>query len=92
MCNGVCAPVEIVVVHAFIYTHAPEHDTRMIAVLHYHLAHVLHGLCFPLLAADMLPAGQLGEYEQSLAVALVDEIPALRIVRGAHGVAAELVL
>ena len=63
----------------------------MVAVLLHHLLGVAHGLLLPLVAADVLPAGDLREDEQTQLVAPVDEVRALRIVARAHGVEAELV-
>ena len=90
--QGVGAAVERVVVLALVDAHAPQHDARVIAVLRHHLAHVLHGLILPGRVADVLPAGDFGEDQQTQAVALVDEVLALRIVRGAHGSALQLLL
>ena len=92
MGNSIRARVERVVVHALVYSHAPEHDAGMIAVLQNHLAQVLASLLLPPFVPDMLPAGQLREHQQAKPVALVDEILALRIVRGAHSIAAQLLL
>ena len=85
------ARIERVVVAAFVDAHAPEDDARVVAVLLHHLLGVAHGLLLPLVAADVLPAGDLREDEQTQLVAPVDEVRALRIVARAHGVEAELV-
>ena len=62
----------------------------MVAVLEHHLTHVVDRLFLPVLVADVLPTRDLGEDQKPQLVAGVDEILALRIVRGAHGVAAKL--
>ena len=64
----------------------------MVAILQHHFAHVVERLLLPGLVADVLPAGNLGEHEQTELVACVDEVLALRVVRGAHRVAAKLLL
>ena len=63
----------------------------MVAVLSDHLLRIPHGLPFPRVAADVLPARDLGEHEQPQFVAAVDKMAALRIVARAHGVAAQFV-
>ena len=92
MGEGVRFGIEAVIVEAFVYPDAPEYYRRVISVLRDHLAHVFHRLTLPRIIADMLPAGDLREHEKSKLVAGVDEMPALRVVRGAHGIAAKLLL
>ena len=62
----------------------------MVPVLQDHLPGVLDGLGLPAAAADVLPAGNFCEYQQAQPIALVQEIVALGIVGGAHGVAGQL--
>ena len=64
----------------------------MIAILQHHLPGVLHCLLLPAFVADMLPAGNLRQHQQSLAVTFVQKILALGIVGGADRVAAQLLL
>ena len=91
MGDGVGAAVKFVVVQALVDPHAPENDAGVVPVLEHHLPGVLTGLLLPLFVPDVLPAGDLGEHQQTLTVALVDKIPALGVVGGADGVALQLV-
>ena len=89
---GVGHPVEGVVVRAFVDPHPPQHDGGMVPVLENHFPGVLHRLSLPVAAADVLPAGNFREHQQTQPVALVQEVVALGIVGGAHGVAGQLPL
>ena len=62
----------------------------MVPVLENHFPGVLHRLSLPVAAADVLPAGNFREHQQTQPVALVQEVVALGIVGGAHGVAGQL--
>ncbi len=64
----------------------------MIPVLQYHLFHVANRVFFPYLIPDMLPAGNFGKHQKTDLVAAVNEVPALRIMRGTHRVQPELIL
>ena len=90
--HGVGALIERVVVHGFVDAHAPEDDGRMVAVLPHHVLGIAHRLLLPVRIPDVLPAGDLGEYQQSQFVAAVDKMLRLGIVRGAHGVEPQLAL
>ena len=79
--------IECVVVHALVDPHAPEDDTGVVSVLQHQLPQVLQGLLLPGPVPDVLPARQLREHQQAQPVALVDKMPALGIVGGAHRVA-----
>ena len=89
--RGVGALIERVVVLRLVDAHAPEDDRRMVAVLAHHVLGVAHDLLLPFFVAEVLPAGDLGEHQQAQLVAAVDEVLRLGIVRGTHGVAAQLV-
>ena len=89
---GVGHPVEGVVVRAFVDPHAPQNDGGMIPVLENHFPGVLHRLSLPVAVADVLPAGNFREHQQTQPIALVQEVVALGIVGGAHGVAGQLPL
>ena len=64
----------------------------MVAVLEHHVPGVAAGHVLPVLAADVLPAGHLGEHQQAQLVAGVQEVVGLGVMAGAHRVALELVL
>ena len=84
MGNTVCHAVQLVIVLTFVDPHTPQNDAGVISVLQHHLPGVFHGLLFPVRAADVLPAGNLREHQQTEAVALVKEIVTLGVVGGAH--------
>ncbi len=86
------AQVEVVVVLAFVDAHAPDDDGGVVPVAGDHAPDVLDALVLPAFAPDMLPAGDFLEHEEPEFVAAVEEIMALRIVRGAHHVELELAL
>ena len=64
----------------------------MVPVAADHAADVVDRDVFPGLIADMLPAGDLFEHQQADFVAGIEKMARLRIVRGAHDVALELLL
>ena len=86
------AGVEIVVVLRFVDAHAPQNDGRMIPVAADHLLHVAHRQILPGFVADVLPAGDLLKHQQAGFVAGIQKMRRLRIVRGAHEVAFQIVL
>jgi len=63
----------------------------MVPVAANHAAHVVNGDQLPRFVADVLPAGNFLEHQQSNFVAGIEKVARLRIVRGAHDVAPELV-
>ncbi len=89
--EGVSADIEIVVVARFVDAHAPEDDAGMIPIAADHAADVVDGDELPRLVADVLPAGNFLEDEETHLVAGVEEMAGLRIVRSAHDVAMEFV-
>ena len=89
--EGVGLFIQSVIVPGLVDAHAPEDDGGVVAVLAHHVLHVAQGLGLPVVAADVLPAGDLGEHQQAQLVAAVDEVGGLGIVGGADGVAVELV-
>ena len=90
MGQGVGADIHFVAVLALVDPHAPQYDAGMVTVLQHHLPGVFHGLILPAIIADVLPAGDLGEDDQTKPVAFVDEILALGIVGGTHRHTAQL--
>ena len=92
MGGGIRAAVKRVVVGRFVDAHAQKNHRGMIAVLHHHFARVLHGDVLPSVAADVLPAGNFGEDQQSQLVTAVDEVARLRVMRGAHRVKTQFFL
>ena len=90
--QGIGAGVQLVIVLTLVDAHPPQHNGRVAPVLQNHLPHILHRLINPVLAADVLPAGDFGEHQQTAAVAFIQEILALGIVAGADRVAAQLLL
>ena len=60
-------------------------------VLPHHLVGVFDGLPLPVLVADVLPAGYLGEHEKPELITARNKMLRLRIVRGTHGIYAKLV-
>ena len=72
--------VELIVIKAFVNPDAPKDYAGMISVFPDHFLEVYDLLLLPLLISKMLPAGELGEYKESHAVAGFYEIVALRIV------------
>ena len=68
----------------------PQKDAGMVAVLAHHLPAVLQRLRLPYFIADVLPAGHLGEYQQTQLVAGVQKRRTGGRIAGAHGVAAQL--
>ena len=85
------ADVEIVIVFRLVDAHAPQNDGRMVPVAANHAAHVVDGDQLPRLVADVLPAGNFLQHQQSDLVAGIEKVARLRIVRGAHDIALELV-
>ena len=92
MGDFVGAGVEGIVVHALVDAHAPQDDAGVTAVLQEHLSQHLAGGVLPVVVPDVLPARQLGEYQQTPPVALVQKIRTLGVVAGAHGSAMQLLL
>ena len=92
MGDFVGAGVEGIVVHAFVDAHTPQDDAGVAAVLQEHLPQHLAGGVLPVVIPDVLPARQLGEYQQTPPVALIQKILALGVVAGAHGGAVQLLL
>ena len=90
--NLVGAVIESIVVHAFVDAHAPQDDAGVAAVLQEHLSQHLAGGVLPVVIPDVLPARQLGEHQQTPAVALIQKIWTLGVVAGAHGGAVQLLL
>ena len=88
--QGVGAGVEVVVVARLVDAHAPENDGGMVPVAADHAADIVDRDLLPGLVADVLPAGNLFEDQQADLVAAVEEVPRLRIVRGAHDVAVQV--
>ena len=86
MRGGVGAPVQLVVIPAFVYAHAPQHYRGVIAVFAHHLAHVLNCAVLPQSVANVLPARRLGKYKYAHLVAGVYEMAALGVMAGAYGV------
>ena len=64
----------------------------MIAVLHDHFFGILYRLALPVPAADVLPAGDLREDQQSQPVTFVDKVLALGVMGGTHRHTAQFVL
>ena len=91
MRQRVRAHVEVVIVFRFVDAHAPQNDAGMIPVAANHARDVINRNVLPGLIADVLPAGNLFENEQSHLVAGVEKMARLRIVRCAHDVAVQLV-
>jgi hypothetical protein len=88
--HGVGPEIEVVVVLRLVNAHAPQYDRRMIPVPPHHPAHVVDGDQLPRLIPNVLPAGNLLEHQQPDLVAGVQKMPRLRIVRGAHDVAPQV--
>ena len=82
-------PVQFIVILAFVDAHAPQDDAGMVPVLQHHLPGIFHSLIFPVSVTDVLPAGDLGEYQQAQPVAFVNKMVALGIVGGADRGAAQ---
>src|SRR6266478_3352755 len=91
VCQGIGTLVEIVIVSRFVDSNAPQDDAGMIPVAADHAADVIDRDLLPGFVADMLPAGNLFQNKESPFVAGIQEMPGLRIVRGAHDVALEIV-
>ena len=85
------ADVEVVIVFRLVDAHAPQDDGRMVPVAANHAAHVVDRYQLPRLVADVLPAGNFLQHQQSDFVAGIEKVARLRIVRGAHDIALELV-
>ena len=85
------ANVEIVIVFRLVDAHTPQNDGRMVPVAADHAAHVVDGYQLPRFVADVLPAGNFLEHQQSNLVAGVEKVARLGIVRSAHDIALELV-
>ena len=73
--QGVGAGVEVVVVARLVDAHAPENDGRVVPVAADHAADVVDGDVLPGKIADVLPAGNLFEDQESDLVAGVEEVP-----------------
>ena len=84
--------VEIVKILTFIDPRAPEYDAGVVSVLHNHLPGVFNGLFLPTFIAHVLPAGNLCKYQQAQFIAFIDEMLALRVVRGPGDDTAQLLL
>jgi hypothetical protein len=90
-----CAPwrwcgIEVVIVARLVDADAPENDGGMVPVAANHAAYVVDGDVLPGLVADVLPAGNLFEHQQADLVAGIEKMARLRIVRGAHDVAVQI--
>ena len=79
--------IEVMIVLRFIDANAPDNDRGMVPVALYHTADILDRLRLPGGAANVLPARDLFEHEQTNAVAMVEEVSGLWVVRGAHDIA-----
>src|SRR6185369_16906459 len=64
----------------------------MIPVATHHFLNITHRQILPLLIADVLPARNLFEHEQTILVTRIQEVRRLRIMRRAHNVALQLLL
>ena len=91
MCRRVGAHIKIVVVLALVDADAPEDDGRVVAVFAHHLPDGLHRHILPRVVAEVLPAGDLGKDRHAQLVTALHKVVRLRIVRGSHRVAAELI-
>src|SRR6476661_134199 len=63
----------------------------MIPVAANHTTHVVDRNILPGFIADMLPAGDLFQNQQSDFIAGIDKVPRLRVMRGANNIALQLV-
>src|ERR1700761_1368124 len=63
----------------------------MIPVAANHAPDVVYRKRLPGFVANVLPAGNLFQHQQSDLVATIEEVPRLRIVRGAHDIAVQFV-
>ena len=88
--HGVGAGVEVVIVARLVNAHAPQDDGGVVPVAANHTADVVHGDVLPGRIADVLPAGNLLEDQQTDLVAGVEEVARLRVVRGAHDIAVKV--
>src|SRR5208337_1132407 len=84
------AHVEVVIVQRFVDAHAPQDDAGMIPIAPDHAAHIVDGNQLPWFIPDVLPAGDFFQDQQAHFIASVQEMPRLRVVRGAHNVALQL--
>ena len=84
------AKIECIIILALVDPDTPEHDAGMAAVLQDHFPGVLHCLVLPSLITNVLPAGNLCEYQQAQLITLVDEMMALGIVGGPDDHTAQL--
>ena len=91
MGHGVGGGIKSIIVGAFIDPHAPDENTGVVAVLDHHVPDIGDGNVLPGLAADMLPAGDLGKDQQTQFIAAVQEGVALGIVGGSHHIDAQFV-
>src|SRR5450631_2823534 len=87
----VCLSVEVVIVERLVDSNAPQNNGRMIPIATNHALHIIHGDLLPGLIADMLPPRNLFENKQANAIALVEEMAGLRVVRSADNVALDFV-
>src|SRR5947199_257687 len=90
MGEGIGARIELVIVARLIDAHAPQNDRGVIPVAPNHATDVVERQSLPARIPDVLPAGYFLEHEQAQLIAGVQEMPRLRIVRGAYDVALEL--
>ena len=58
----------------------------------YQVGNLCYGLLFPFFITQVLPAGDLGEYQKTQAVAFIDKVMALGVMGGSNGVAAQFLL
>ena len=72
--------IKLIVIKALVDPDSPEDDAGMVPVFPYHLPDVLCSLCLPALISQMLPSGDLREYQEPHSVAGLYEIMALRIM------------
>ena len=82
--------VEVMIVAGFVNADAPQNDAGMIPIATNHAADVVDTEQLPGLVANVLPARDFFEHEQSQFVASVEEVPGLRIVRCTHDIAVQV--
>ena len=66
--------IKLIAVNGFIDPDAPQYYRRMITVLRYHFTGIDNRLLFPRFIADILPAGDLGKYEEAQFITSVYEV------------------
>ena len=88
MSNAVCLGVEFIVILRLVDPHAPQNDRRMVTVLQYHFFGMFAGNLLPGFIAYMLPARDLGKYQQAQFITGIDEGLCLRIMGSPHRIAA----